>query len=113
MAHVVEAGLAALRPQRGPDGAGGEDLAAAGLVGQLHPFAVARVDDRVLAHHIAAAQHGIKHKVQREWQIEPGAGRSIPRGASNEPEHYIFHYTYGIEYSLAGLPQTGSIGEWG
>ena len=62
---------------------------------------------------IAAAQHGIKHKVQREWQIEPGAGRNIPRGASNEPEHYIFHYTYGIEYSLAGLPQTGSIGEWG
>ena len=50
--------------------------------------------------------------MQREWQIEPGAGRNIPRGASNEPEHYIFHYTYGIEYSLAGLPQTGSIGEW-
>ena len=61
---------------------------------------------------IAAAQHGIKHKVQPEWQIEPGAGRSIPRSPANEPQHYIFHYTYGIEYSLAGNVQTGSIGEW-
>ena len=46
------------------------------------------------------------------WQIEPGAGRQIPRSPSHEPTHYIFHYTYGIEYSLAGDVQTGSIGEW-
>ena len=61
---------------------------------------------------IAAAQHGIKHTVQPEWQIEPGAGRNLPKAAGGAPVNYIFHYTYGIEYSLAGSVQTGSIGEW-
>jgi len=56
---------------------------------------------------IAAAQLGIKHHVHREWQIEPGAGRSVPKD-----EFYIFHYTYGIEYSLKGRVMTGTIGEW-
>ena len=71
---------------------------------------------------IAAAKHGIAHDVNGAWQIEPGAGRDIPRAGGarrgadgyeeQPPQHYIFHYTYGIEYSLAGRVQTGQIGEW-
>ena len=55
---------------------------------------------------IAAASLKIKHRVLMQFQIEGGAGIRAPT------DRYIFHYTYGIEYSLAGSPQTGQIGEW-
>ncbi|KAL3924150.1 MAG: hypothetical protein SGPRY_004000 [Prymnesium sp.] len=55
---------------------------------------------------IAAASLHINHRVLGQFQVEGGAGIGVPR------DRYIFHYTYGIEYSLSGKPQTGRIGEW-
>jgi len=55
---------------------------------------------------IAAASLKIKHLVIPQFQIEGGAGIRAPK------DRYIFHYTYGIEYSLSGKSQTGQIGEW-
>ena len=55
---------------------------------------------------IAAASLGIEHKVMREFQTEGGAGIGAPT------DRFIFHYTYGIEYTLGGRPMTGQIGEW-
>ena len=57
---------------------------------------------------IGAASLGIEHEVLRTFQIEGGAGISARgRGA------YIFHYTYGLEYTLNGRPQgPNQIGEW-
>ena len=57
---------------------------------------------------IAAASLGIEHEVLRNFQIEGGAGISA-RGR----DAYIFHYTYGLEYTLQGWPQgPNQIGEW-
>ena len=56
---------------------------------------------------IACAQLGYKHKVTREFQIEPGAGGRL------SGEQIIYHYTYGIEYTMKGRPQgPNQIGEW-
>ena len=42
----------------------------------------------------------------REFQIEPGAGGRITNAI-------IYHYTYGIEYTMKGRPQgPNQIGEW-
>ena len=60
---------------------------------------------------IAAASVGIRHTVLREFQVEHG---SSGRPAEDFHKHaYIFHYTYGIEYTMAGRPQgINQIGEW-
>ena len=61
---------------------------------------------------IAAASVGIKHRVVKEFQTEASSLTAhVPADFS---EHfYIFHYTYGIEYTLGGKPQgINQIGEW-
>lgn len=60
---------------------------------------------------IAAASLGIRHRIVPSFQIEPNA---YARTGDDFHEHsYIFHYTYGIEYTLAGRPQGfNTIGEW-
>jgi len=60
---------------------------------------------------IAAASLGIKHDVLRNFQVEGGAGISASNAQSRGT--YIFHYTYGLEYTLGGRPQgPNQIGEW-
>ena len=50
---------------------------------------------------IAAASLGIKHKLVRNFQVEYGSLQShIPENF--HLQSYIFHYTYGIEYTLGG-----------
>ena len=56
---------------------------------------------------LAAAALGVKHTLRSDFQREGGAGMS-----GKATDGYIFHYTYGIEYSLKGQPMTGAIGEW-
>jgi hypothetical protein len=61
---------------------------------------------------IAAASVGIKHSVLRDMQVEAS---SLTRHVDEDfhQKSYIFHYTYGIEYTLKGLPQgVNQIGEW-
>jgi len=61
---------------------------------------------------IAAASLGVKHRLVRNFQVEYGAsaGRIPPEFPTLS---YIFHYTYGIEYTLQGRPQgVMQIGEW-
>ena len=60
---------------------------------------------------IAAASVGVKHKLIRDFQVEHGASA---RPAADFDQHaYIFHYTYGIEYTMSGRPQgINQIGEW-
>jgi len=60
---------------------------------------------------IAAASLGVRHEASNKWQVEGGAGISaksaLDRGV------FIFHYTYGLEYRMAGGPQgPNQIGEW-
>lgn len=61
---------------------------------------------------IAAASLGIKHKLVRNFQVEFGSlNRNVPEDFYRQA--YIFHYTYGIEYTLQGQPQgINQIGEW-
>ena len=61
---------------------------------------------------IAAASVGIKHKVLPELQTEASSlTRHVP--ADFPERHFLFHYTYGIEYTLGGEPQgINQIGEW-
>ena len=60
---------------------------------------------------IAAAQHGIVHEVLPTFQLEGGAGISAKQAQARGT--YIFHYTYGLEYTLGGRPQgVNQIGEW-
>ena len=63
------------------------------------------------AYTIAAASVGISHKLVRDFQVEHG---SNGHPAEDFAQHsYIFHYTYGIEYTMAGRPQgVNQIGEW-
>jgi len=63
------------------------------------------------AYTIAAASVGISHRQVRDFQVEHG---SSGRPAEDFTEHaYIFHYTYGIEYTMSGQPQgVNQIGEW-
>mmetsp|Transcript_9607 Transcript_9607/g.26552 ORF Transcript_9607/g.26552 Transcript_9607/m.26552 type:complete len:233 (-) Transcript_9607:528-1226(-) len=59
---------------------------------------------------IAAARIGIRHKAM-SMQIEPNAYAATSEDFHTR--HYIFHYTYGIEYTLSGRPQGfNTIGEW-
>jgi len=73
-----------------------------------------RIQDWVLemwGYSIAAAKLRVLHDVLSHFQVEGGAGISVRRAMSRGV--YIFHYTYGLEYTLAGRPQgPGTIGEW-
>ena len=60
---------------------------------------------------IAAASVGVRHKIIRNYQIEPNAYAGT--SATFNDDFYIFHYTYGIEYKMTGQPQGyNTIGEW-
>ena len=73
---------------------------------------------------IAAAHLGIKHNVLDAFQFEGGSiGNRERRLAWPVPPtpvgpnrvdmpYYVFHYTYGIEYSAEGLPMELQVGEW-
>ena len=54
---------------------------------------------------IAAASVGVKHRLVEEFQVEPGALSTADQLKDFGKRHYIFHYTYGIEYTMAGKPQ--------
>jgi len=58
---------------------------------------------------IACARLDIKHYVWQQLQIEPSA--SWHQNVSAE-RPYIYHYTFGVEYSLDGIPVVGAVGEW-
>lgn len=73
---------------------------------------------------IAAGKHGIKHRVLEAFQYEGGsignrerplrwpvAATPVTPDRADMP-YYIFHYTYGIEYSMEGLPMELQVGEW-
>ena len=60
---------------------------------------------------IAAASLGVRHTIVPSFQIEPNAYART--GEDFHTRSYIFHYTYGIEYTLKGTPQGfNTIGEW-
>jgi len=61
---------------------------------------------------IAAASIGIRHRIVHDFQVEYGSlNRDVPDDFYDKA--YIFHYTYGIEYTLNGRPQgVHQIGEW-
>ena len=73
---------------------------------------------------IAAGKLGIKHRVLEAFQYEGGSigNRERPLRwpvpatpvVPERPDmpYYIFHYTYGIEYSVEGLPMELQVGEW-
>jgi len=55
---------------------------------------------------VACAALGIEHRLERQFQVEPGAAYS-----GGLDDFTIFHYTYGIEFKMDGRP-SGGIGEW-
>ncbi len=73
---------------------------------------------------IAAGSLGIKHRVLEAFQYEGGSigNRERPLLWPVPPipvtpdrvsmPYYILHYTYGIEYSIEGLPMELQVGEW-
>ena len=73
---------------------------------------------------LAAGSLGIKHRVLESFQYEGGSIGNRERPllwpvaptpvSPDRPDmpYYIFHYTYGIEYSLEGLPMELQVGEW-
>ena len=58
---------------------------------------------------IACARVGIKHFVWQQLQIEPSS--TWHQNVSAE-DPYIYHYTFGVEYSADGIPVVGAVGEW-
>jgi hypothetical protein len=58
---------------------------------------------------ITCARHGVKHNVIQQLQIEPAS--SWRQNVSGE-NPYIYHYTFGLEYTHDGLPMVGQSGEW-
>ncbi|KAG8461243.1 hypothetical protein KFE25_002432 [Diacronema lutheri] len=58
---------------------------------------------------IAAACAGVKHTVSAEFQFEGG---SIGSHERRMEVFRIFHYTYGIEYSVSGVPMELQVGHW-
>jgi hypothetical protein len=90
-------------------------LAIWGLVTAMQPpcnrHVTARQVLEMWGYAIAAASVGVSHKIVPGFQIEPNAYASTK--ADFVTKHYIFHYTYGIEYKLDGTPQGyNTIGEW-
>ncbi|KAJ1617648.1 hypothetical protein T492DRAFT_1098196, partial [Pavlovales sp. CCMP2436] len=58
---------------------------------------------------ITCARHGVKHNVIQQLQIEPAS--TWRQNVSGE-NPYIYHYTFGLEYTHDGLPMVGQAGEW-
>ena len=58
---------------------------------------------------IACAQLGVKHFVWQRLQVEPAAAWHQEVSAQDP---YIYHYTFGVEYTHAGVPVVGGVGEW-
>ena len=58
---------------------------------------------------IACARVGVKHYVWQQFQIEPSS--TWHQNVTAE-DPYIYHYTFGVEYSSDGIPVVGSVGEW-
>jgi len=58
---------------------------------------------------IACARVGVKHYVWQQLQIEPSS--TWHQNVSAE-DPYIYHYTFGVEYSADGIPMVGTVGEW-
>ena len=58
---------------------------------------------------IACARLGIKQFVWQQLQIEPAAAWHQDVSAQDP---YIYHYTFGVEYSFEGVPKVGGVGEW-
>lgn len=58
---------------------------------------------------ITCARHGITHEVWQQFQIEPSA--TWRQNVSGE-DPYIYHYTFGHEYTREGYPMVGQQGEW-
>ena len=58
---------------------------------------------------IAALRVGVKHYAWQQLQIEPSAAwhQDI-----NSQDPYIYHYTFGVEYSHDGTPVVGGKGAW-
>ena len=61
---------------------------------------------------IACAARGLSFELIRNFQIELSSElRFVPEDFHKQ--HYIFHYTYGLEYTMDGKPQgVWQIGEW-
>ena len=75
VAHRIEAGLAAVRPERRPHRAAREDRAVLGMVRQRDALARAGQDDRMVADDRAAAQRG---KADRACRPRARCGRRGP-----------------------------------
>ena len=61
---------------------------------------------------IAAASVGVVHNVMPGLMLEASSLTTYVDPKFTE-KHYIFHYTYGIEYTMEGQPQgVNNIGEW-
>ena len=58
---------------------------------------------------IACARLGIKHFVWQQLQTEPSS--TWHQNVSAE-DPFIYHYTFGVEYSRDGIPVVGAVGEW-
>ena len=58
---------------------------------------------------MAAAKLKIKHEIIQKFQIEPS---HLWRQNVTAEQPYIFHYTFGHEYSVDGVPMVGQVGEW-
>ncbi len=58
---------------------------------------------------IACARVGVKHYVWQQFQIEPSSTWHQNVSAENP---FIYHYTFGVEYSSDGIPMVGTVGEW-
>ena len=56
---------------------------------------------------IAASRLGIRHLVWNDFQTEP----SSLWHSTLDGDPHIYHYTFGLEYTLDGLPVTG-VGDW-
>ena len=58
---------------------------------------------------LAAARVGLKHYVWQQLQIEPSA--TWHQNVTSE-NPFIYHYTFGVEYTSDGVPIAGAVGEW-
>lgn len=58
---------------------------------------------------LACANLGIQNFVWQQLQIEPSA--TWHQNLTAE-EPYIYHYTFGVEYTEDGIPVVGAVGEW-
>ncbi|KAK3289491.1 hypothetical protein CYMTET_3102 [Cymbomonas tetramitiformis] len=58
---------------------------------------------------LACAKLGVKHHIWQQFQIEPAS--SWHQNVTVE-DPYIYHYTFGVEYSVEGIAMIGQVGEW-